>query len=204
MIIGAHVIISAYGFWLPNDDRGSWSDFIRRYELLKFGEATQVETRQSLAHLPSDRVKRAEAKVSLLFPAVRFNGLQARAVARGFARAVERTGAIILACSILEEHVHLVMTRHRYSMQHLVNLFKGNATAQLTREGLNPMSEYRTKTGAVPSPWAHGHWMVFIDSERHLKNSVVYAENNPIRERKNRQKWSFVTPIDDFLRQFRR
>jgi hypothetical protein len=28
MILGYHVIFGAYGFWLPNDPRGSWSDFV--------------------------------------------------------------------------------------------------------------------------------------------------------------------------------
>ncbi len=49
MILGHHLIISAYGFWLPNDPRGSWSDFVRAWEIAKFGDATKVETRRSVA-----------------------------------------------------------------------------------------------------------------------------------------------------------
>ncbi|MEX0703139.1 MAG: hypothetical protein WD069_13675 [Planctomycetales bacterium] len=45
-----HVIFGAYGFWLPNDPRGSWSDFVGSWELLQFGRATKVTTRRSLAH----------------------------------------------------------------------------------------------------------------------------------------------------------
>jgi hypothetical protein len=26
MVIGYHIILGAYGFWLPNDPRGSWSN----------------------------------------------------------------------------------------------------------------------------------------------------------------------------------
>jgi len=33
MVLGYHFIFSAYGFWLPNDPRGSWSDTIRVYDL---------------------------------------------------------------------------------------------------------------------------------------------------------------------------
>lgn len=33
MVLGFHVIFSAYGFWLPNDPRGSWSDWVRKWEL---------------------------------------------------------------------------------------------------------------------------------------------------------------------------
>ena len=45
MILGYHLIITAYGFWLPNDPRGSWSDFVGAWELLRFGRATKTESR---------------------------------------------------------------------------------------------------------------------------------------------------------------
>ena len=49
-----HLIISAYGFWLPNDPRGSWSDFVGSWELYKFGPATKTTETRSLAHDPHD------------------------------------------------------------------------------------------------------------------------------------------------------
>jgi hypothetical protein len=40
-----HVIVSMYGFWLPNDPRGSGSDFIGAWELFRYGGcATKVDT----------------------------------------------------------------------------------------------------------------------------------------------------------------
>ncbi len=45
MILAARLIFSAYGFWLPNDPRGSWSDFVRPWELLRFDRATKVGER---------------------------------------------------------------------------------------------------------------------------------------------------------------
>ena len=50
MIQGYHVIFSTYGFWLPNDPRGSGSDVVRNKQLRKFGKATKVTTQQSVAH----------------------------------------------------------------------------------------------------------------------------------------------------------
>ena len=44
MILGSHVIFSAYGFWLPNDPRGSWSDFVGSWELFRFGLASLIES----------------------------------------------------------------------------------------------------------------------------------------------------------------
>src|SRR6478672_12031943 len=50
MVIATHVIISAHGFWLPNDPRGSWSDFVGAWELFRYGgRATKTTETRSLA-----------------------------------------------------------------------------------------------------------------------------------------------------------
>jgi hypothetical protein len=41
MIHGYQVIWGTYGFWLPNDPRDSWSDFVGSWELVRFGKATK-------------------------------------------------------------------------------------------------------------------------------------------------------------------
>ena len=92
MVIASHVIIGAYGFWLPNDERGSWSDFVGAWELLRFGNATTVEARRSLACKSFDPAKRAAALSALKYPSVKLTGLQARAVGRGFAEYAARSG----------------------------------------------------------------------------------------------------------------
>src|SRR6266536_1744451 len=101
LVIAYHLILTAYGFWLPNDPRGSWSDVVRSWELLRFGKATKTYERRSLARKPHDRAKRLAAKRSLVREAVEFNGLQARAIANGFADYCERSGLVVHACAIL-------------------------------------------------------------------------------------------------------
>src|SRR5207244_1739990 len=110
--LASHVIFSVYGFWLPNDPRGSWSDFVGSWELFRFGRTTKVETRASVANRPHDRARRQAAKQALKYPAVQFNGLQARSVGTGFGESARRGGVTVLACSILPEHVHMVIARH--------------------------------------------------------------------------------------------
>src|SRR4051812_30689820 len=127
-----HLIVTAYGFWLPNDPRGSWSDFVRAWELMRFGDATKVSTRRSLAGVRHDRDSRLEAKRMLARDAVSFSGRQAIAIADGFRRWSESSGAKILACSILPEHVHMVIARHRYKIERVANFLKGEATKSLT------------------------------------------------------------------------
>jgi hypothetical protein len=36
---------------------------------------------------------------------------------------------------------------------------------------------------------------VFLDSEEALETAIRYVEDNPLKEGKRRQKWSFVKPF---------
>src|SRR5881398_3226660 len=91
-VVAYHAIITNYGFWLPNDPRGSWSDFVRKWELLLYGEATKVTVAHSVAHLPHNRRLRYAAKEVLDFPPVRFSDEQIQALGWGFARYIEKSG----------------------------------------------------------------------------------------------------------------
>lgn len=193
MVYGYHVILSAYGFWLPNDPRGSWSAFVRSWELTRFGEATKVDHGRSVARAPHDRNLRFAAKQALKYPAVRFTGEQAVAIAKGFARYVERSGVTIWACAILPEHVHLVLARHRYQAEEMMIQLKANATNQLRTDGLHPLAAYPRRNGSLPSPWGEHGWKVYLDCEEDIQRAIRYVENNPVREGKRRQTWSCVT-----------
>ena len=50
MVHGYHVIMGMYGFWLPNDPRGSWSAFVAAWELLRFGTTTRSVDRPAVLH----------------------------------------------------------------------------------------------------------------------------------------------------------
>ncbi|HKD37079.1 MAG TPA: hypothetical protein VKB78_09770, partial [Pirellulales bacterium] len=86
MIHGYHVIWGAYGFWLPNDPRGSWSDFVGSWELARFGKATKTRERRDV-DMVQWNAWRAEAAKALNYPPVRFSGVQARSIGAGFATA---------------------------------------------------------------------------------------------------------------------
>jgi len=196
MIIGFHVILSAYGFWLPNDSRGSWSDFVGAWELFRFGRATKTAERRSLAAKPHDVQARVQAKHALRYRSVRFNGQQARAVGRGFAGFVKRSGLNVWACSILPEHTHLVIGGHRYRIEQIANLLKGAATRQLVTEGIHPFGALRQKFGRLPQTWARGLWKVFLGTPADVRRAVRYVGDNPAKESLPQQRWSFVAPFD--------
>jgi REP element-mobilizing transposase RayT len=193
MLRGFHVILSTYGFWLPNDPRGSWSDWIRNWELLRFGGATKVDTRQSVAGVQHDKALRLMAKKSLAFPEVFFTGKQAQAIGLGFRDVVEETGYQIYACSIMPQHVHLVIGPSARSIARIVGHLKGRATQKLNELNLHPLAKYTQADGTVPSPWGRNCWKVFIYTEQHLREAIQYVQDNPLKEGKRRQSWSFVT-----------
>ena len=194
MVHGYHVIMGMYGFWLPNDPRGSWSEFVGAWELLKFGKTTQ--TLERTADITNqERHLRAKAKKDLKYPPVELTGRQACSIAKGFASFCHKNRLAIWACSILPEHVHLVVARHRYDVEQVANLLKGAATRQLRLDRLDPMAAHTTSQSSPHSPWAHSEWRVFLDSEEAIRNAIRYVEENPIKEGKPRQHWSFVTPF---------
>ncbi|MGD0519273.1 MAG: hypothetical protein ABSA26_17180 [Thermoguttaceae bacterium] len=193
MILGYHLIITTYGFWLPNDPRGSWSDFVGAWELLRFGRASKTNSRQSLASIQHDTHIRLAAKKALKYPEVHFTGIQARTIGDGFADFVKRNGLRIWACLILPEHAHIVVARHRYKVEQIANLLKGAATKALIEEKMHPFENNPIKKSRLPKTWAQGQWKVFLDSKKDIFRAILYVEDNPLKEDKPRQHWSFVT-----------
>jgi REP element-mobilizing transposase RayT len=102
----------------------------------------------------------------------------------------------IWACSILPEHVHLVIAHHTYKVEQIAALLKGEATKELKEQSLHPQARFKAADGKLPSMWAERQWKVFLDSEQAIEAAIRCVEQNPVREGKPRQKWSFVTPFD--------
>lgn len=195
MVIASHVIFGAYGFWLPNDPRGSWSDFVGAWELYRFaGRATKVKTRRSLAADPHDVRARRAAKEKLKYPAVEFDKRQRQAVGDGFGRFHNRSGLRILACAVLAEHVHLVIARHRYKVEQAVVLLKGAASRALDEKNVHPMAEFPRRKGRLVTCWSRGAWKVFLDDAEDLARAIAYVEENPGKEGLPPQVWDFVQP----------
>jgi REP element-mobilizing transposase RayT len=219
MVLAYHVIFSTYGFWLPNDPRGSWSDFVYAWELFKYGgKATKVDTTQSLAHRPHNVSQRLETKEHLKYLPVVLSGIQAASVGRGFAIAAQcagtktfnraapppldadngdknggeaaRLNVPVYACAILPEHVHLVIGRSPLTIEHVISVFKAKASRQLSDDGIHPFQSEPKR----PSVWSANCWKVFIDNEAQLETAIRYVENNPLKEGKPRQTWKFVQP----------
>lgn len=192
MVLAYHLIFTAYGFWLPNDPRGSWSDTIRAWELLRFGPATRVTTRASVADVPHSQAMRQAAKAALRYPPVAFTPDQRYTIADGFREAIRRSSYRLLACAIMPEHVHLVVARHRYMAEKMLNQLKGEASKALGRAGNHPFQDVILPGGKRHSPWTQDGWKVFLDSPENVQRAVAYVVLNPEKEGRRRQSWDFV------------
>lgn len=193
-MLAAHVIFGAYGFWLPNDPRGSWSTFVGSWELFRYGgSATKTTAVQSLAHRKHDHGQRLAAKALLKRPAVKFTGHQAKAIGQGFQRYAAQSELRTLACAILPDHVHLVLARHRHAPKQLAIQLKGAATRRLVEVGLHPFA-----TDNRPPPcFARGEWTVYLDTVDDIHRAIKYVEDNPLKEGLPRQTWPFVMPLEE-------
>lgn len=195
MILAHHLIYSAYGFWLPNDPRGSESSFVRNEMLREFGPATKVHEHEFVARKPHDRARRLAAKTALEYAPVRFNGVQARAVAVGFLNCVWRSNVTIWACAVLPDHVHLVVAaHHRHNVEVLANQLKGEATKKLLAEGVHPFQDIKVYRDRPPPCFARKWWVIFKDNDESVVNAIRYVERNPIKAGFQEQVWRCATP----------
>jgi REP element-mobilizing transposase RayT len=194
-VIAYHVIMTNYGFWLPNDPRGSWSDYVRSWELfLAGGPATKTDSRRSVAGVRHDFAARERTTSALVRPPVKFTAEQRRAVAAGFGAFVRRSRVRIVACAIMPQHVHLVIDRPPYEAEQAANLLKGAATTELVRCGLHPFADAPYADGRLPTPWARKQWICFLSDDADVRRAIEYVRRNPLKDRLPRQYWSFVVP----------
>jgi REP element-mobilizing transposase RayT len=193
-VLAFHLVITAYGFWLPNDPRGSWSTFVRAFELYRVGgPATKVHTRRSVAHVKHDATARAAAKAALAHRPVVFRGEQARAIMQGMGDYATKNHRMVFAAAVMPDHVHLVVRRDALDGDTLAEQFKARATTFLNHAGLHPFADVVDGRGRHPSPWARHAWPVFLDSVDDIRRAVRYVEANPIKAGYRPQRYAWVT-----------
>ncbi|MFO1065467.1 MAG: hypothetical protein U0892_16500 [Pirellulales bacterium] len=148
-----------------------------------------------MAMLSADELAlRESARQALKYPPVTLTGKQALSIANGFKDQAIKSGYAIWACSILPEHTHLVVARHRYHAEQIANLLKGAATRQLIADDLHPLRHYAKSGKRPPGMWARHQWKSFLDSDAAIENAISYVIENPIKEGMPKQNWKWMTP----------
>jgi hypothetical protein len=153
MGIAYHVVFACYGFWLPNDERGSWSTQVWAEHLRSFGDATTTDARHSLAKRPHDPEKRRAARAALKHPPVRFDARQRLSVSLAYGEIIRQLRVRCYACAVMPDHSHFVLGRHQYSAEELIGLLKRAASRRLSADGCHPFEDRCDADGGVPTPW---------------------------------------------------
>src|SRR3954451_19976750 len=108
------LIWTLYGWWLPNDLRGSTSHVIRNDALKALGDLHFGRKKI----LPASRNIRAfyhQASGILKHPLLELGRQEILSVASGFSEAIRINSYTCYACAILRDHVHLIIRKHRHT-----------------------------------------------------------------------------------------
>lgn len=119
LVIAYHLVWTIYGYWLPNDPRGSTSKVIRQDLLKELGELHYGRKRIQ----PTSRQLREfddRAATVLRFPVIQFGTDAIRTVAQAFAQVVGSCKYTCYACAIMPDHVHLLIRKHKHVAEEMI------------------------------------------------------------------------------------
>ena len=89
--------------------------------------------------------------------------------------------------------MHVVIQRHERRVERIIAHMKAQATRSLRERGQDPLAELVVGE-AAPSPWAHKAWHVYLDDPEGMARAIEYVRENPMKEGKPPQRWTFVSP----------
>ena len=195
IVIGYHLIWTAYGYWLPNDPRGSMSktiacDVIAELGALHYGRKKVQPSARAVGEF------RDRAKDVLKYSLLDFSPSDFSTIAEGLAQCIREQRYTCYACAIMPDHVHLVTGRHRSTVEYVAGFLKRAGTRQLNAAGLHPLADYRRADGRVPSPWVEDGWFVYLNTPEQIRQRIGYVQENPVKEGLPRQQWPFVVPYE--------
>jgi REP element-mobilizing transposase RayT len=185
-VIAYHVIWTNYGTWLPNDPRGSGSHSIYTPVLAELGELHYGRRRVQPS---SGRIREfySHTAPKLQFPILRWDTQQIDSIAESFVETVRTYSYTCYACAIMPDHVHLVIRKHKYRAEAMIEHFQ--STSRLRFRSLGDLPEGHPM-------WTKRGWKVFLDSPTAVRQRIQYVNNNPLKDGLPRQDWPFVTPYD--------
>jgi len=189
LVIAYHLIWTAYGWWLPNDPRGSGSTTVRSDVLAELGELHYGRKRVQ----PAGRVVREfyeEAKAQLKHPLLTFDAQAREVIADSFATTITKQNYTCYACVIMPDHVHMIVRKHRDTCEEMMDYFRSWSARGLRAAGL------RSSDHPV---WSAGDgYSVFLDHPDDIWRTIPYIEKNPVLLGLPVQSYEFVKPYDNW------
>ena len=188
LVIAYHLVWTAYGWWLPNDPRGSGSETVRNQMLAEIGDLHHGRK----THQPAGREVRAfydRAKPLLCHALLKFTAEELPTAAHGLAHAITKHNYTCYACAIMPDHVHLIIRKHKHTAEEMTENLQSLSRERLVAEGHREPSH---------PAWTVGGWKGFLDRPSTVRRVVAYVEKNPLEIGRSLQHWPFVTEYNDW------
>ena len=186
IVIAYHLIWTAYGWWLPNDPRGSTSRTVACPRIAELGPHYYGRRRvQPPGRIIDEFYDRAQAV--LKFPLLELSAADMAGVAEALGQVVAERRYTCYACAIMPDHVHILIRKHRDNAEQMIEFLQQSSRLRLSSLGL------RSPDHPV---WTLGGWKGFLDHPDEVRRKIAYIEGNPGHIGLPEQHWSFVKPYD--------
>jgi REP element-mobilizing transposase RayT len=186
IVIAYHLIWTGYGWWLPNDPRGSNSHCIRCDVLKDLGELHHKRKRPQPASHDLARIYDSASAV-LRFPLLTFATTEVERIAAAFQNVIRDQRYTCYACAIMPDHVHILIRKHKHQAEEM--------TQRLQRESHIALREGGMFDWEHPV-WGGPGWKIFLDHPADIWRTIHYIEGNPPKIGWARQNWPSVTRYD--------
>jgi REP element-mobilizing transposase RayT len=189
MVVGYHLIWTLYGWWLPNDPRGSMSREILVEQIADLGE--HHYGRKTVQPLPAElRAFYDRARAVLKHQLLRLTDDDIQIVGKAIGEAIKAAGYTCYSCAIMPDHIHALIRRHRDKAEVMIERLQNASWEALIAAQRRP---------AEHPVWGGPGWKVFLNTHTDMERIDRYVRQNPIKARRPAQRWSFVTQYDGWL-----
>jgi REP element-mobilizing transposase RayT len=188
IVIAYHLVWMAYGWWLPNDPRGSMSHTIRNNVISDLGVLHHGRKRVQ----PASREIRAfydHATDKLQFPLLTLIPAEVECIASAFTDAITEFRYTCYACAIMPDHVHLLIRKHKHLAEEMTANLQRVSHLRLRETGLRDLDH---------PVWGGTGWKVFLDHPDDIWRTIPYIEQNPVKLGLSTQVHPFVKKYDNW------
>jgi REP element-mobilizing transposase RayT len=186
IVIAYHLVWTAYGWWLPNDLRGSMSHCIRNDII---GELGALHYGRKKIQPASRDIRRfyEDAERTLVHPLLNFQQSDFAVIARAFQETITAQRYTCYACAVMPDHVHILIRKHKDLAEEMIWNLQRESHLRLRDAGIRDMEH---------PVWGGPGWKVFLDCPEDIRRTVKYIDDNPRKGRLPDQNWGFVTKYD--------
>jgi REP element-mobilizing transposase RayT len=169
--LAIHYVRSAYGLWLPGEDRGHWSEAWD--DQIGFIEPHTLHA--------GDPVRLRIAQERMKHPPVPWNQVMQNAITRTLARCAAESPWKVLEYCIEETHFHALLTPSPFDIDRTVKWVGQQMTKAV-----------HAATGTDTPIFCKGRWLQFIFEQSHYDNLDGYIQRHNLRQGRAGKPYDFT------------